>query len=216
MQALSKAVCFRTWAVIIAGLCASSLCGWAEGIKPTFLVSSTALGLEGGSMAAADFVRAVEKEGWCTARVDAIALEWYAVAPPATGDTRISVVMAGFGDQAHAFAFVAGTDGKGFSHVAHVPYRKTWHAGAQVWTPPTASLAAALRNTWEQREGGAARPLVNMCVVSETSDTVGTDTLLDSLLGDKPPMDTGTLRRNFTNDSPTSTCTTTTRPTLYF
>jgi hypothetical protein len=158
----------------------------AQEAKPLFRVSSAGLGPEGVVIPAADIVSALSAQDWCTAREIESTSRWKAPASAAAGENRVSVVTAGFGEQAHAFAFVATNGEAVFSLVAHVPYGKTTiPGGGRVWIPPTGRLAHALRDTWQRRSQGGPRRPVKVRVVSDTGESApASGASLDELMGE--------------------------------
>lgn len=133
----------------------------ADAAKPAFLVSTTAMGTAGGTLSAAEWARSLAAGNWCTAEVAGKAVRWNvppAGAPPAAW---VSVVLAGYGTQAHAFAFMFnGPDGTP-RLLAHVPYTQSWQPGGSfVWIPPSARLAAAFREAYQRPPVADAPPRV--------------------------------------------------------
>ena len=138
--------------------------------KPSFLVSSFGLGPAGPAISAKEFASALAGAGWCDARMKPRS-RWDTLSPTRGGSVQVSVVTVGFADQAHAFAFLAGRRGKGYTRVAHIPYRRVINRrGEKLWQQPMAALANALFEVWERRdEKGLPRPVARV-VVSSGSD----------------------------------------------
>ena len=151
--------------------------------KPSFLVSSFGLGPAGPAVSAEEFARVLAGAGWCEAHV-VTRSRWDALSRARDGAVQVSVVTAGFGDQAHAYAFVADRPGKSFTRVAHIPYRNlpNWR-GVKEWQRPMVGLANALFDVWERRdERGPERPTASLKVVADGEDVDdGSETLNDLL-----------------------------------
>ena len=154
----------RSWARRIGQLPAWGLLAWllpvvvvaaAPAEPPAFAVSATSLGVVGGTLAAAEFVGVLNAAGWCRATEAPAARAWHERPAKVPPGEWVSVVLAGFGEQAEAFAFMADRPNGGLRLVGHVSYRKTWTLGGTlVWIPPTGRLAAAFRAAYLRPAGG--------------------------------------------------------------
>jgi len=155
--------------------------------QPSFLVSSFGLGPAGPAISAEEFARVLAGAGWCDARA-VTRSRWDALFPAKDGSVQVSVVTAGFGDQAHAYAFVADRRDKGFTRVAHIPYRNVpnWR-GIKEWQRPMAALANALFEVWERRdEQGRQRPTASLRVVAGGPGMDGSSGSLNDLMKEDP------------------------------
>jgi hypothetical protein len=135
-----------------------------EPTKPAFAVSTTSLGGAGGTLEAADFAAALAGNGDCAATVAPRTPRWNVRPPAVPAAAWVSIVIAGFGERAHAFAFMFdGPDGSP-RLLAHVPYGLSYSSGGKVWWPPTARLTATFLDGYRRPRSDAKRPLVTMSV----------------------------------------------------
>ena len=122
---------------------------------PRFAVSVTSMGVAGGRMEAVEFVKTLNAAGWCRASEAPPTGRWYERPEGAPAGEWVSVVLAGFGEQAEAFAFMADQPKGGLRLVGHVSYRKTpMPSGAFEWIPPAGRLASAIRAEYDRPAGG--------------------------------------------------------------
>ena len=133
--------------------------GWPAGAvaadAPAFSVSVSSLGPAGGRMEAAEFVDALNAAGWCRASAAPATWRWDERPKAAPAGEWVSVVLAGFGEQAEAFAFMADRPNGGLRLVGHVSYRKTpMPSGAFEWIPPADRLVAAIRAEYSRSARG--------------------------------------------------------------
>jgi hypothetical protein len=129
---------------------------------PRFAVSVTSLGVAGGRMEPAEFVKTLNAAGWCRASEAPPARRWDERPAAAPAGEWISVVLAGFGEQAEAFAFMADRPNGALRLVGHVSYRKTpMPSGSFEWIPPAGRLVAAMRAEYDRPagDGGEGEPV---------------------------------------------------------
>lgn len=154
--------------VVVASLLVA---GGADAAGP-LVVTTTSLGPEGGAMKAADVSAAIGEDAAVAGKS---ATSWRDPPRDIGQAGWASVVTAGFGDQAHAYAFVRGAGGGTFERVVHVPYRMTVIHNARQWIPPVGRLAWSIARP-EAQATADSRPAVRIDVVA-AAVTASTDLL---------------------------------------
>lgn len=112
---------------------------------PKLQISVTALGVTGGTLEADALIAQMNEGGWCTAALSPRPTRWNKRPEPVPPGEWVSVVLAGFGNQAHALAFQFDARG-GARLLSHVPYGQTWlPSNVTKWIPPVSQIAESIR-----------------------------------------------------------------------
>jgi outer membrane protein assembly factor BamB len=146
-----SAVCF---VAIILALAAQV---GAADAQPKLAVSVCSLGVTGGTLPPAELVKCLNTGGWCTATAAPQSARWNKRPEGIPANEWVSVVLAGFGEQANAFVFMFDGPGGTPRLLAQIPYRLAWTPAAKVWIPPATQIANAIRYTYRPAGGEGLR-----------------------------------------------------------
>ena len=128
----------------------------AEDAKPRFIVSLSILGVTGGGGAQdADALAAhLSSGGWCTAAAAgayARPIRWNKRPEKIPTNEWVSVVLCGFGVQAHAFVFMFDGPHGAPRLLAHVPYKlSVMPSGAKQWFLPVGQIANSFSSEYRR------------------------------------------------------------------
>jgi outer membrane protein assembly factor BamB len=156
-------------ACFVAILLALSVQVRAGDAQPKFAISVCSLGVTGGTLQPAELAKCMNVDGWCTATAGPQPARWNKRPDGIPANEWVSVVLAGFGEQANAFVFMF--DGLGGTPrlLVQVPYRLAWTPAAKVWIPPTAQIANAIRFAHRPTGVEGVRTVLKICSMQSRS-----------------------------------------------
>ena len=148
--------------------------------KPRFSVTVFTLGITGGSIASADLAAALNLDGWCEASEAAVSSWKQRPAGLPAGDW-LAVVLTGFGEQAHAFAFAYDSPDAPPRLAAHVPYRISWVYRTKTWIVPTGRIAGAIREFYRDATKPEPGPVLGLAVSERAESAAAGAPSLESI-----------------------------------
>ena len=139
----------------------------AQAAEPAAPIPTAArfLGPEGEDLGVDRFAEAIARAGVPAQAAHAKWTTWRQ--PPAAGSAWLCGVTAGFGEQAHAYAFRFDASGA-VERLAHVPYGKTTlEGGTRVWRAPVDSIADVVAHGSPSQHQKLSGPAVQITIVRE-------------------------------------------------
>jgi hypothetical protein len=139
----------------------------AQAAEPAAPIPTAArfLGPEGEDLGVDRFAEAIARAGVPAQAAHAKWTSWRQ--PPAAGSAWLCGVTAGFGEQAHAYAFRFDASGA-VERLAHVPYGKTTlEGGTRVWRAPVDSIADVVAHGSPSQHQKLSGPAVQITIVRE-------------------------------------------------